>query len=116
MTRFQNGPAAGQVLMLKRCPVYLRVVVDGAGHWDALDQLDDTPKLGETLTAYVLVGQPGMCHINRGNGDSGFYPMADYIMCDSQPSQSIMRDPEQWAEWTEASGPPAWMKKGKQYA
>ena len=38
MTTFQDGPAKGMTLMLKRTPVYLRVVCS-LGKVDALDQL-----------------------------------------------------------------------------
>lgn len=39
MITFRDGPAAGQVLQLRRVPVLLRVVCSSRGNWDALDQL-----------------------------------------------------------------------------
>lgn len=63
MTRFEDGPAAGQMLMLGRAPKFLRVVVSGGGKWDALDQLNDSPEDSEQLFAYEL----------HGNVTSGFW-------------------------------------------
>ena len=53
MTRFLDGPAAGNALMLRRAPLFLRVTIDAAGgKVDALDQLDDDPQDGETVHVY----------------------------------------------------------------
>lgn len=101
MTRFTDGPAKGQVLMLKRAARFLRVVQSSAGTWDALDQPDDSPAPDETLYAYTIVGQPLMCHINRGSKGSGFYPAADYRLCEIQPSDPEMRSIKLWGEWCE---------------
>jgi hypothetical protein len=40
VTKFLDGPAAAEVLMLKRSPDWLRVTYDGEA-FDALDQLQD---------------------------------------------------------------------------
>jgi len=57
MTRFLDGPAEGVTLMLRRAPIYLRVVHRGT-EWDALDALDDRPTPDETIYVYVLHGEP----------------------------------------------------------
>jgi len=43
MTRFLDGPAQGETLMLRRAPILLRVTRDPMGNFDGLDQLDDRP-------------------------------------------------------------------------
>jgi hypothetical protein len=43
MTTFENGPAHDAKLMLRRSPYFLRVTYDGT-KYDALDQLEDTPR------------------------------------------------------------------------
>lgn len=103
MTTFTNGPARGQRLMLKRAPIFLRVVQDFSGNWDALDQPEDTPRLGETLHAYRLTAKPGACHIctrgPRGGRAGGFYTIASYELVEAQPDQATLSDPEQWSAW-----------------
>ena len=65
MTTFQDGPAKGKILMLKRAARFLRVVVDGSGTVDALDQLDDQPGADEKIYAYEITARPGMMHIHQ---------------------------------------------------
>lgn len=61
-----DGPAAGARLPLRRCPAYLRVVIDRrTGKIDALDQLDDTPRAGEAV--YVYQGDPATLFALRGD-------------------------------------------------
>lgn len=58
MTRFEDGPAAGVNLSLRRAPMFLRVVQNNqTGEWDALDQLDDTPEKNETIFVYKVHGE-----------------------------------------------------------
>lgn len=102
MTSFKDGPAQGQSLMLKRAPIYLRVVQDGDGMWDGLDQPSDEPAATEKVFAYKITGQPGHCHINMGRGRGGFYPIAEYAICPDQPTDAEMRSYCQWAAWCEA--------------
>ena len=65
-----NHPLFLGSLSLQRTPKYLRFTYSGAGiaacsrTWDALDQLDDEPRAGETLMAAVLKGRGNM-HIDR---------------------------------------------------
>lgn len=101
MTSFTNGPAMGQTLMLKRGPKYLRVVHDKATNkWDALDQIEDTPSVHEIVYAYEMVGEPGQIHLNCGRkGGSGWYVMAEYRLCDTQPENHEKRDTALWQAW-----------------
>jgi len=104
MTSFEDGPAKGQHLMLKRAARFLRVV-EANGKWDALDQPTDTPQPKEKLYAYEITSKPGMCHINAGRGGSGFYPIATYRLVKTQPADAEMRTAEAWSRWCEAQPP-----------
>lgn len=101
MTRFLDGPAEGQVLMLKRAPIYLRAVRSADGKWDALDQLDDVPRSGETIAVYKLEGEPTMCHINRARsaGGGGFFRGGAYRVVAEQPSDDQVRSTAAWRAW-----------------
>lgn len=101
MTRFKDGPAKGQSLMLKRAVTYLRVVEVG-GKWDALDLPEDEPAQNEKVYAYKITGQPGHCHINIRGGRGGFYPIAEYALCAPQPTDAEMRTRSAWCAWCEA--------------
>ena len=86
--------------MLHRAPLFLRVVVDH--EWDALDQLEDTPKEGEILYAYKRKGEAVRAFIDfsgKSRKASGLYAVADYEFYQPQPSQAEMRLYETWAEW-----------------
>ncbi len=100
MTRFLDGPAQGQTTMLKRAPLYLRVVIDPEGKVDALDQPEDTPHAAERLYAYKHNGEVSSVHLNcRGKRGSGFYTVADYSLIADQPSDETMRDTSLWHAW-----------------
>lgn len=100
MTTFQDGPAHGKTLMLKRSPKFLRVVeAAGKQEFDALDQPEDTPAITENIYAYVLDKNLGSCHINRGRGCGGFYPICEYRFVEKQPPEASMRDGKAWEDW-----------------
>lgn len=100
MTTFQDGPAKGKTLMLKRAPVFLRVT-ELLGEIDGLDQLTDEPEPGETLHAYVLTEKPGHMHLNTGRKPGGgFFPIAVYKLVADQPNQSTMKETGAWQAWT----------------
>jgi hypothetical protein len=99
MTKFTNGPAQGQTLMLKRAPVFLRVVEKG-GKIDALDQLSDIPEPDENLMAYTLSERPAMAFID-GTKCKGAYPIASYHLVPDQPVDAVMRDDKNWGKWCE---------------
>jgi|ERR1051325_882218 hypothetical protein len=103
MTSFEDGPAKGQHLMLKRAARFLRVV-EADGKWDALDQPDDRPRPKEKLYAYEITARPGWCHLNCGRrgGGSGFYPIATYRLVKTQPADAEMRSAEAWSRWCES--------------
>lgn len=102
MTSCIDGPAVGQTLMLKRAPLYLRVVQRPTGEWDALDQLHDTPADDERIVAYVMVGESTFCHINRGRLGSGFFRGGRYCVVADQPTDEQMRSTNQWRAWCSA--------------
>lgn len=109
MTRFLDGPAKGQTLMLKRAPVYLRVVRDAGGKWDALDQLTDAPALDEEIFVYVLDSHPGAAFID-GPKVRGRYPIAAYRFIAPQPERHEVRDNGRWQAWCEKQGMPQHLK------
>lgn len=107
MTKFEGGPAQGQVLMLQRSPLFLRVALDPNAlstekAWDALDQFEDYARPGETFYAYRRAGEPAHCDMKFGAGSkrqSGFYALARYIYIPAQPTQDVMASNESWRSW-----------------
>lgn len=102
MIEFLDGPAAGQVLQLRRAPMLLRVVQSRRGAWDALDQLDDEPQATERIYIYRrCVLKPVskvhvLCSPRKG---SGFYWMASYRYLPDQPSDADVRSTAAWQAW-----------------
>lgn len=101
MTRFVDGPAKGQLLLLKRAPLFLRVVLAPDGKWDALDQLEDKPAPEEKLFAYEITAPPGWCFMD-GPKCRGRYASAEYRLVAQQPMDAWMRDETTWPSWVEA--------------
>jgi hypothetical protein len=120
MTRFVNGPAAGITLGLRRAPLYLRVArmddVDGKVTWDALDQLDDKVRPGETLYAYRKVpgSDQGVVCIRRAKG-GGCFHMAEYSVVEPQPDQDTMRHAGRWRRWCEVEVAETLAGDGEEY-
>lgn len=102
MTTFDDGPAKGYCLSLKRAAQFLRVTKDDLGKVDALDQPEDVPRSNETLYAYEISQFKGMCHTNRGRNGGGFFAIASYHIVRDQPTDKIMRSLKLWGEWCEA--------------
>ncbi len=112
MTRFVGGPADGVTLSLGRSPLslgrsplYLRVVQDGA-EFDALDQLDDEPRAGETMTVYRRDGEPTTVHVlysGRRDGKRGeWLRVWTYTVLEHQPEDPVMRNADTWRQWCTA--------------
>jgi hypothetical protein len=101
MTRFKDGPAKGQLLMLNRSPIFLRVV-EKDGKWDALDQWEDSPRPGESIHVYQRVGEAGTCHIYARGGGGGFFSAGDYEHVAEQPSDEDVRNTAKWQAWCRA--------------
>jgi len=97
MTRFKDGPAKGQTLMLKRAARFLRVTYL-KGKWDGLDQLEDTPLPGESVYVYEIVGRPGHAFIDDENC-RGLYPIAEYFFVKEQPALETLFDNEEFDGW-----------------
>lgn len=106
MSKFLDGPAAGQHLALRRAPVMLRVVQGPGGKWDALDQLDDEPAADETIHLYRMVPDTlttmHLCVRGKGRAASDFYAMGDYRYVEPQPDEATLRDRGRWVEWCDA--------------
>lgn len=102
MTKFEDGPAQGQTLMIRRAPVFLRLTFDGK-KWDALDQLDDEPLQNETLHVYRITDMPGHIHLNTGRKPGGgFFPLANYRFYQPQPMDEQVRTFAAWKSWCES--------------
>ena len=102
MTRFTDGPAAKQMLMLKRSPLYLRVVQNAKGKFDGLDQLTDEPGPDEQVCAYRLVSVDGWAMVDwteNGKRRGGCFPSATYAVVAEQPDDATMRDTAKWRAW-----------------
>jgi hypothetical protein len=112
MIHFQDGPAHGVMMELQRAPVLLRVVEtpvlepDGLPEFDALDQVDDTPKPEERIHVYVRIGGAGWAHVDfrdkNGRRDSKNVITARYRLYERQPDDADARDTERWRTWAEA--------------
>jgi hypothetical protein len=105
VTSFNDGPAAGAVLMLARAPVFLRVV-KGPGGWDALDMLDDEPAEGEVVYAYRRATKPTIVHMDYTDRATRrrvgkWFRSAKYELVPTQPSAAIMADSCLWRSWCE---------------
>jgi hypothetical protein len=98
MTTFLDGPAEGQTLLLKRAPIFLRVV-KGGGKWDALDQPEDQPTPDEEIYAYRIEGEPGVCHVDVRGARGGFYTLAQYRLVPTQPEDRELRNTMSWRRW-----------------
>lgn len=102
---FFRHPLFRGSLSLKRTPKFLRFACAGIAtcsrNWDALDQLDDEPREGETLMAGVLVDQSSV-HLDRvvkGRRVGEWHSTATYELIEPQPDAATMRDNEKWRAW-----------------
>lgn len=102
---FKGGPAEGVCLELRRTPVMLRVVQSAAGKWDALDELADEPRRGESVHIYRREGEPSFGFIDfRRNGrrEGRRCAFASYVYWPDQPGDAHTRDNEAWRAWCDA--------------
>lgn len=111
MISFICGPAAGKILMLRRMPYFLRVVIDGRGTIDALDQLSDRPRDGETIYVYRRQKFMGNAHVSISRGRGGFFKVGEYQYFENQPAQSEVFDQDNWVSWCFAHAPADWTKQ-----
>ena len=102
MITFLDGPALGACLWLKSAPLFLRVVQNADGEWDALDQPSDMPVLDETISVYRRKGEPNLVHVLRlvnGRRSGGWHQAAQYELDALQPADAVMRDNAAWRTW-----------------
>lgn len=90
-------------LTLRRTPTYLRFVVTGTD-WatlDALDQLDDAPRPGETVIAARKADESSIHFDGYRNGKrAGWWERtASYEPVADQPPADVLRDTERWRAW-----------------
>src|SRR5262245_10530111 len=100
-TKFIDGPAEGQILLLRRAPLLLRVVIDQQRTWDALDQLTDTAEPNEKVYVYQLVKDEGTMQLNMGRRGGGWYRVATYRLYGDQSDQETLHDNSKWQEWAQ---------------
>lgn len=99
MTTFENGPAQGQTLELRRSPRFLRVCRSPDLKFDALDQVDDQAKPEEALIPYEIVGKPTHGFVRRSGGGGGAVSFATYRWIPDGPDDATMRDNDRWRAW-----------------
>lgn len=97
---FIDGPAEGVQLDLARNPYYLRVVRGIDGKWDALDQLDDDPALGDEIFIYRRGETMG--HVLMTPRKESCW-LVDYEATDEIDPEG-MEDPEAWKAAATAAG------------
>lgn len=89
-------------LQLKRDPILLRFVsAKSSTRFDALDLLDDSPKIEETVRVGRRV-KTGEVHLLCARGariPSGWYRTAEYELLTPQPEQAILRTRPTWEAW-----------------
>jgi hypothetical protein len=101
MIQLTDGPAGGRGLLLKRAPVFLRIVIAPDGTVDGLDQPGDKPEPTEAVFAYVRTSENGVVHLS-GKNVSGFYPIATYQLQTPPLPESILRNRASWEQWANA--------------
>ena len=103
MITFLDGPAEGRQLSLSRAPYFLRVVIDLAGAVDALDQLDDTVRAGETAYVYQQAEDLGTAiYCSRNPSRCRTVRSAAYRLYATQPPQDVLCDNGAWSKWAVA--------------
>lgn len=101
MIKLNGGPAEGSYAV-KRAPIFLRAVIPAKvgrakPKGDVLDQLEDTPAEGESVSVYQREGEAGIVHIN-GRKVKGFYATAEYHWLEDVDGEAL-RDNDIWQEW-----------------
>lgn len=100
MTTFEDGPAAGVVLELRRAPLFLRAVRTPGGAWDALDELEDLPAADETIAVYARQGAPGRIHVDPARPRRAVWlAVAWYRVVTPAPPDAEIRDTARWRQW-----------------
>src|SRR5262249_15115305 len=95
----------GKCLVIRRAPMFLRVVRNRKGEFDALDQLKDAPALDEEIFVSRLIKQDGhVCIDGTKNGKRWgcCAVIASYRLADEQPDDATARSYAAWPKWCEA--------------
>jgi hypothetical protein len=102
MTTFLDGPAEGCTLMLRRAPLFLRVVEvpDVPDSFDGLDAFDDSPKDTEIVHIYRRQGEPTRIHLNTGGKKGGgWFTGGQYVLHTANAPDAITRSLLNWRQW-----------------
>lgn len=104
--RFIGGPADGRDdLQFGRAPAYLRVVttptlLDPSAGLDVLDQLDDTPEPGESVSVYRQTDYRFLGHACGRGGCVDLFD-ATYRHMERVDGEAL-RETEAWRAWAES--------------
>jgi hypothetical protein len=98
MSTFHEGPAHAKELVLRRAPIYLRVVVAASGKVDALDQPEDTPEAGEMVHVYRRRTGVSVIFACGRRGAGGRYEAAEYEWVPDVEGERL-RDRAEWVKW-----------------
>lgn len=104
MCKLLDGPGAGQSFVVKRCPVFLRVVHSKASGWDVLNEKDDTPKDDEEVYVYQRVSEPVKAFVD-GTGLHTLMVIAEYKFLDLMIGENLIRSNENWKWWCQNEAP-----------
>ena len=99
----QLGTSRGP-LNLDRTPIYLRFVVTGGDFntLDALDQLDDHARKGETIIPAKMDGGVGWIHLccsRNGRRYGERRQFCDYRPVECELTQEQLANNEDWTKW-----------------
>lgn len=106
MSKFHQGPADGEMLMISRAPRFLRVVVGPNNKIDALDLLEDTPAPEEEIHIYEIQTEPITAFVDGTKNGRRFgraVQIADYAYFPEQPADHEVRTTEAWQAWVQAT-------------
>jgi hypothetical protein len=112
-----DGPAMGKDFLVRRCPIFLRVVErpdestlpgldPNAAAWDVLDQLEDEVDRVETVHVYARVAGTWSRAMIDGPKIRGCYEFGEYRHVPTMPEEEAeLRDNDRWARWVQRKGP-----------
>lgn len=98
---FIDGAAQGVALTLNRTPMMLRVVVNSKGGWDALDELNDTPLLDETIHVYYTIHTPSRVHVKAQTKKLSGWSLWLHYQEYRNPGDQHLRTTEAWNAWVD---------------
>lgn len=102
LTATLRGREERAFVTLYRTPTLLRFVWKAVGkkiEWDALDQLSDAPRYGESIIVAIKTHTEGAYHVKGAASVTGYYNNVHYVVYHTQPDYQTARDTNRWQEW-----------------